>query len=327
MWSKNGARLIKSVLAGMLIASVHTALGARLSSEILTTDTAQPQPPASNLARPDLRLHYRVVGDKGPYVIMLAGGPGGSVSMMRPICDHLKDRFRCVMLEQRGTDRSMPSEYNSKTLNFEAYLADIEALRLHLGQDRLILVGNSWGMTLAFAYAGSFPERVQALATLGSGGLTVDQFKRFRDNRQVRISAAQDEDIAAVHRQNLPMDQAVTQIAKILMPNYFFNREAALLAAASVQVGDINYRLGEHTDAILARSDELAFGRLDRITAPVLMVQGRQDLAPEEVARDVEDRVPDAEVLLLDECGHIPWLDQPTATWRALDGFLNEHVG
>ena len=44
--------------------------------------------------RPDVALHYKVFGDKGPHVVLLAGGPGGSVSMMQPICDHLKDRFR-----------------------------------------------------------------------------------------------------------------------------------------------------------------------------------------------------------------------------------------
>jgi proline iminopeptidase len=319
--------LLGVLLSGFVGPPSHASMSAPVSAEPVTRpNNTEAAAVEGIIKRPDVTLHHKMMGDHGPYVVMLAGGPGGSVGMMRPICDHLKSRFRCVLLEQRGTDRSVPQQYSSKAFSFEAYLEDIEALRRHLGQDRLILLGNSWGMTLGFAYAGSFPDKVQALATLGSGGLTVSHFKQFRDNRQVRVSAAQEERIADLQKQGLPVDQLVAEIAKTLMPTYFFNREAAARSAAAVRVGDINFRLGEYTEAILARSDELAFGRLDQITAPVLLVQGRQDLAPEEVARVVEDKVGNAELVLLDECGHMPWLDQPTATWNALDRFLEEHT-
>jgi proline iminopeptidase len=320
--------LAGALLCGLVGPPSHASISAPVSAELATKQNNAELSAAVEglIKRPDVTLHYKVIGDHGPYVVMLAGGPGGSVRMMQPICDHLKNRFRCILLEQRGTDRSVPAEYSSKVFSFEAYLEDIEALRLHLRQDRLILIGNSWGMTLGFAYAGSFPDKVQALATLGSGGLTVSQFKQFRDNRQVRVSAAQEDRIAGLHKQRLPVDRLVAEIAKTLMPTYFFNGEAAARAAAAVKVGDINFRLGEYTDAILARSDELAFGRLDQITAPVLLVQGRQDLAPEEVARAVEDRVGNTDLVLLEECGHMPWLDQPAATWNALDRFLEEHT-
>src|SRR5262245_30292363 len=74
--------------------------------------------------RPDVRLHYRVTGSKGPYAIILTGGPGGSIDLLQPFADHLKDRFRCVMLEQRGTGRSKLDRYDEKTINFDAYIED-----------------------------------------------------------------------------------------------------------------------------------------------------------------------------------------------------------
>jgi proline iminopeptidase len=81
--------------------------------------------------RPDVDLHYRVYGDRGPTVIILSGGPGGSIEMLRPVCNHLQDRFRCVMLEQRGTGRSRLAKYDETTVNFDAYIADVEAVRKH----------------------------------------------------------------------------------------------------------------------------------------------------------------------------------------------------
>src|ERR1044072_1361306 len=126
------------------------------------------QPVEGVVDRPDVTLHYRIYGTRGPVAVILAGGPGGSSTMLQPIADHLADRFRCVMLEQRGTDRSRLDRYDDRTISFDAYIADIEALRAALKQDRIIVVGNSWGMTLAFAYAGAHPEHVLAMATIGS---------------------------------------------------------------------------------------------------------------------------------------------------------------
>lgn len=305
-------------LAGRFVVPSNAIPPVRESSRVVIMQ----EPIEGVVERPDVRLHYRVFGKNGPYVVILAGGPGGSNRMMQPIAAHLKDRFRCVMLEQRGTDRSKLAEYSPKTLSFDAYLSDIEELRKHLGQEKIILIGNSWGMTLAFAYAGAYPKQVKAIATLGSGGLTVEQFKTFGDNRRVRISADQEGRIADLHRRGLGAEEMVTEIFKIVIPSYFFQPEAAARAVAAIQIGDINHRLDEHTGAILARTDEMVYARLPRLHAPVLVVQGRQDLAPEEVAFTIRDRVRGSKIVLLSECGHVPWLDQPETTWKTLDEFM-----
>ena len=83
------------------------------------------------VARDGFDLYYTVVGSDGPYALILSGGPGEEVRSMQRVVDELSKRFRCVMLEQRGTGRSRLSRYDASTINLNAYIEDIEALRKH----------------------------------------------------------------------------------------------------------------------------------------------------------------------------------------------------
>ncbi len=73
------------------------------------------------------------------------------------------DRFRTILFDQRGAGRSHP--YLATRANTtQALVADIEKIREHLGIERWLVVGGSWGSTLALAYAQTHPERVTGIA-------------------------------------------------------------------------------------------------------------------------------------------------------------------
>src|SRR2546430_4713738 len=105
-----------------------------------------------SVERDGFRLFYRVLGDRGRVVIMLAGGPGGDPAYLKPVIDRLKTKYQCVLLEQRGTGRSKLSKYNTHTINFESYLQDLEALQGQLKESKLLLIGHSWCGMLALSY-------------------------------------------------------------------------------------------------------------------------------------------------------------------------------
>ena len=94
-------------------------------------------------------------------VLYLHGGPGDGCA---PICRQLFDPqfFRAVLFDQRGSGRSIPrGELKDNT---SAHLvADIERLRVARGIERWLVLGGSWGSTLALAYAEDQPERVCGL--------------------------------------------------------------------------------------------------------------------------------------------------------------------
>ncbi|HIA58344.1 MAG TPA: prolyl aminopeptidase [Gammaproteobacteria bacterium] len=98
-------------------------------------------------------------------VLFVHGGPGGG-------CDGSSRRFydpalyRIVTFDQRGCGRSTPhGELSDNTT--QDLIADMEAIRVHLGIDSWVLFGGSWGSTLSLLYAQHYPQRVMALVLRG----------------------------------------------------------------------------------------------------------------------------------------------------------------
>jgi proline iminopeptidase len=107
----------------------------------------------------------------GKPALHLHGGPGGSMGAgYRRRFD--PGRYLIVGFEQRGCGRSRPlvtDDLASLATNTTAHLiADIEHLREHLGVDRWLLAGVSWGTTLALAYAQAHPDRVGEIALMAT---------------------------------------------------------------------------------------------------------------------------------------------------------------
>ncbi len=107
-------------------------------------------------------IYVEEVGRKGGIpALFLHGGPGsGSQHWHRSLFDPA--RHHAFLFDQRGAGRSHP--YMSIASNTTAHLvADIERIRSHFGIDKWLVIGGSWGSTLAIAYAEAFPQRVAGL--------------------------------------------------------------------------------------------------------------------------------------------------------------------
>lgn len=107
-------------------------------------------------------LYVEEVGKKGGVpALFLHGGPGsGAQHMHRRLFD--PEIFHAVLFDQRGAGRSHP--YLETRANTTGHLVeDIECIRQHLGFEKMLIVGGSWGSTLALAYAETYPERVSGL--------------------------------------------------------------------------------------------------------------------------------------------------------------------
>ena len=98
-------------------------------------------------------------------VVFVHGGPGGGCREAdRSFFD--PERYRIILFDQRGSGRSSPhaSLENNHT---QGLLADMEAIRIHLGIERWMVFGGSWGSTLALLYAQANPQRVLGLVLRG----------------------------------------------------------------------------------------------------------------------------------------------------------------
>lgn len=116
------------------------------------------------------RIYWEESGNPdGKPVVFLHGGPGGGTAPFhRQFFD--PQAYRIVLFDQRGCGQSTPHIADGAGLEANTtwhLIADIEALREHLGIDRWQVFGGSWGSTLALTYAQKYPERVTELVLRG----------------------------------------------------------------------------------------------------------------------------------------------------------------
>jgi proline iminopeptidase len=276
------------------------------------------------ITRDGIDLFYRVVGPtSGDYVLVLSGGPGEDIDSMKAVAEELGKKYRCIMWEQRGTGRSKLPQYDSSTINLNAYLEDIEALRKQLHTEKFVVVGNSWGMILGLAYAGTHPDAVRAVVTIGSGPITFEYLGVFSDNQFARLGACELElrdfwkDPA---REAADSDRAAFERLRAATVAYFFDRKKALQMAMELNPKDYNFRV---PPAFLQAEGKYDFRpKFKTITAPVLLLQGRQDLAGEANICEAHSLIKNSTLAFIDKCGHMPWLEQPEQTWKIVDEFL-----
>lgn len=112
------------------------------------------------------RLYVEESGKRdGIPVLFLHGGPGAGCEPYHR-CFFDPEKYRIILFDQRGCGRSTPHADLIGNTTWDL-VADIEHIRNHLGIQRWLLFGGSWGSTLALAYAQTHPERVTGLILRG----------------------------------------------------------------------------------------------------------------------------------------------------------------
>lgn len=111
-------------------------------------------------------IHYEEVGNPaGKPLVFLHGGPGGGTDpLYRRYFDPRK--WRVVLFDQRGCGRSTPHAELRENTTWDL-VSDIEKLREHLGIDRWVVFGGSWGSTLSLAYSQTHPARCKGIVLRG----------------------------------------------------------------------------------------------------------------------------------------------------------------
>ena len=275
-------------------------------------------------------LYWETVGNPtGIPVLYLHGGPGSGCTVgARRFFD--PEAFRAVPFDQRGCGRSLPlasSPDVDLTVNTTAHiLDDIERLREHLGIERWIVTGLSWGVSLGLVYAQAFPERVIAMA-LGAitGGTRVEI--EWITRAMGRVFPREWEEFVAP----LPVDERDGNLpaayARLLAdPDPVVRENAALQwcrwedVHVSLMPGwtpSVRYqnpdfrrvmtRLVTHywgNDCFLAPNQIL--DGMDRLAEiPAILVHGRYDISgPLDTAWAIHQCWPGSQLVVLDDAGH-----------------------
>ncbi len=260
----------------------------------------------------------------GPMLLCLHGSYDHL--LYRPMAELLADRFRCVLYDQRGSGRSKLTKETPKSMHIDRFVEDIDALRDHLGLERIALLGHSWGCSLGLLYAQAFPERVSALVLAGPGPLDAVGKDYYEANvlrmtdpadlpRQAGVRAAYKQ-----ARKSGPVPPDIDEVnCRVWAPVMFFSRdEAETFVDEYLSAG--GYR--RHVREATGFEREMQLARAERITAPTLVLYGYQDYEPITQAYSIKERIPQTQIVFLNYCGHMLWADQPQAFDAAITKFL-----
>jgi proline iminopeptidase len=248
------------------------------------------------------------------------------------VAEPLTRQFRCVLYDQRGTGVSRLERLDETTLHIQRFLDDIEALRDHLGQPKLGLVGHSWGAELALLYAITYPERVDRMALIGMGPFTDELAAVARANtiqsmtlaeREEYHALAAEREVAARSRDWDRFRDLQIRMGALRLRSWFYSPE---IAGRFFEEYRSTYAYNPQIAPYLLPTAKALkkWEHLERITAPVLILYGYQDFEPITQAYLLQAHLPQARICLLNECGHVPWWEQPEAFYQALTAFLKE---
>jgi proline iminopeptidase len=241
---------------------------------------------------------------KGQPIIILAGGPGLNAVYVKPIWDSLSLKFRCIVLHQRGTDKSITAKLDSSTFTMLNYVNDLEALRKHLKLKQLTLIGHSWGGMLAMEYASWYPIQVKRIVLLGPGGLTGKFYSYSSDNLMMRLY---DEDFAEMKL----LDSLNRSSLSAIWPGYFYDRKRALATKAVTDFNALDFppQLIMYTVSNYLLVEKKRVELIKRYKGPVQIIQGRQDPIGEATIEEIRKLLPQSKVNIIEKCGHMPWLE------------------
>ena len=254
----------------------------------------------------DVSIHYERRGSGPPVVLVHGLGSTGAAIWKHHVAGLARD-FTIVVPDLRGAGLSgcPPAPYS-----LQDFVDDLHGLIEELGLGAVSLVGHSFGGSIALEYAAQYPVALTAVVAVGGPTELPEQSRQGMRLRADTVEREGMEAVAATVATN-----GTAPVFRETQPHEF-RAYVELLAAADPAayaatcrvIADLD--IGEH---------------LSRIAAPALLVVGDCDgVAPPELNRRNTERIPEASLVVVPDCGHIlPW-ERPDALLDVLRSFLLE---
>jgi proline iminopeptidase len=254
-------------------------------------------------------LAYMSSGQGRYPVLVMHGGMGFDHSYLQPWLVPLGQVAEVVLYDHRGNGVSeAPADWSAVT--HETWVWDAEALRAHLGHERVILFGHSYGGFLALEYALRFPERLAGLI-LCSTAPAMDHGADIVAASERRATAAQLATVLQMLSGPVADDAAFAAGMRAIMPLYFHAPAPALIDAVA---GDIRFRVGAFNRAFFGCAPSYRVTeRLGEIRVPTLVLGGTDDwITPFDKGPGLLGAsIPGATVVRFEHSGHFPFAEEP----------------
>ena len=263
-----------------------------------------------------------------PVCFVLHGGPSIDSSYLRPWMDDLSDAMQLVYVDYRGTGRAERMPVESYT--HENTIDDLEALRLHLGLDRIAVLGHSHGGFLALPYTLKYPDSVSHLVLVATAPYGGPEFEAESEANQRALAIARpdlapllselneskfmdiktDEDLKAHLHQTLGLyfHQFDPQIVHDIVERTIFSMDV------------LRFWMEHEANKYDVRP------RLHEIAAPTLILAGRFDWRTSvKHAEIMEKGIPGSELVIFEESGHQLYIEEHDKFLSTVRDFIERH--
>ena len=293
-------------------------------------------------------LQIRGEDQANPVIVVLHGGPGSPTTFLSSYYQRtLEQDYTIVNFDQRGSGRTYyENREEGAALSTEAILADTDAIidyvRERFGQEKVVVLGHSWGTVLGSTYVKEHPEKVEAYIGVGQcvNNMEGDAFAAEEGIRRARSSGDEEtaQEISALLRRqtntkDIPEKFLLTMDIRHAGASYFhYTGELSMLqtiwlglTSPDMSLTDMRWflTLGSSMknflrlqQALLADCIGFDANRLGAYEVPVYYISGEQDwITPAVLVEDYYETVeaPDKQMRLIPDAGHTPFLDAPQA--------------
>lgn len=276
----------------------------------------------------DGKLFYRKVG-KGFPLIVLHGGPGLDQDYLLPQLYKLAENNLVIFYDQRGSGRSLDTKLNEQYLNTHQFVEDLENLRKSLGIDKFILMGHSWGGFLAMHYAIEHQDHLVGLILLNTAPADSKGIKAFKDEFELRTKNIRDDikPLFAYDEFKALNASQISDLNRKLYSVYFYNPDKAKELSLNFHVASA--QSGFKVMEVMLKTSWLQlntnlFPNLKTLKVPTFILHGKQDIIPAWTAKEINDAIPHSEIIVLDHCGHFPYIEQPAQFFSEVNNFLHK---
>lgn len=260
-----------------------------------------------------MEIYYEEEGTGVP--LMMVGGLTATVEVWGDLRKLLAARYRLILFDNRGSGRTRVAEDDGDR-SPRRLAGDVLALADGLKLDRFHLLGGSYGGMIAQEFALSHPERLRSLVIACSHFGGKDKVTSSAGTMEIRVRGAAPD---------------ATEQERQAALETIFHPETVRLRPEVVRRYDENKRRFPHSKEEIARREKgiAAFDaseRLRSLQVPTLVIHGSHDvLVPTGNAPLLAQRIPGAELVIVEGAGHHFYSEQPEASAKAILGFLARH--
>lgn len=255
-----------------------------------------------------------------PVLFMLHGGPGGDHLRFKQHSIELQDVAQLVFIDHRGCGRSKKTKKSDYTL--ENNIEDIEALRKHLGLERISILGTSYGGMVAQGYAIRYPKNLDKLILV----VTAPSYRFLAEAKKILRERGNSKQIAiSEHLWNgtFKNHKHVTEFFKQMETLYSStakkNRKLAFSKSQTIWSHDA---LNQGFSGTLRHFDFIP--KLKKIKCPTLVLAGKEDwICSPEQSKTIAKHIPNATLKIFRHCSHAVAVDAHDQYIKVIKKFLN----